>query len=261
MHKKDNIVILGCGFIGMITALSLANRGIKTTIFEKQSIDDLRAIKDERNIAITCKTRKWLILNKIWNLLEPYIASISDVYIVDNKDEESILNLDSKDHSVAIGYMIMSKDLQRILFDLVINNKNIELVTSSPYKDINSEANQATIIFNDKQLVTRLLLVCDGKNSHAMQKYSSYFIKKDYQQKALVFTVSHEKPHENSAVEHFLSSGVFAILPTINQYQSSIVWIENKRNIWKGKKQKEFDELESSLKKKYRKDNNIQEMD
>lgn len=227
MHQEDKIVILGCGFIGMITALSLASRGIKTTIFEKQSMDDLKSIKDSRNIALTHNSQKWLLLNKLWGLLEPYVACIKDVYVIDNKDEESILQLNATSNESAMGYMIMSTDFQRILLDSILSNDNINLICSSHYTDIVSSASSSDIVFNDHTVKANVILVCDGKNSLAMQKYSSYFLQKDYKQTALVFTVSHEKPHENTAVEHFLSSGVFAILPTINQYESSIVWIES----------------------------------
>jgi len=227
MHQEDKIVILGCGFIGMITALSLASRGIKTTIFEKQSMDDLKSIKDSRNIALTHNSQKWLLLNKLWGLLEHYVACIKDVYVIDNKDEESILQLNATSNESAMGYMIMSTDFQRILLDSILSNDNINLICSSSYTDIVSSASSSDIVFNDYTVKANVVLVCDGKNSLAMQKYSSYFLQKDYKQTALVFTVSHEKPHENTAVEHFLSSGVFAILPTINQYESSIVWIES----------------------------------
>jgi 2-octaprenyl-6-methoxyphenol hydroxylase len=37
-------------------------------------------------------------------------------------------------------------------------------------------------------------------------------------------TIKHEKYHEGTAVEHFTTNGVFAILPTKDQNRSSIVW-------------------------------------
>ena len=47
----------------------------------------------------------------------------------------------------------------------------------------------------------------------------------DYAQTALVCTVAHSKPHGDSAQEHFLPSGPFAILPLTGQ-RSSVVWTE-----------------------------------
>ena len=52
----------------------------------------------------------------------------------------------------------------------------------------------------------------------------------DYNQRALVFNISHEKNHNSSAVEYFFPSGPLALLPMKNKKQkmSSVVWtIEN----------------------------------
>ncbi|GAB4164094.1 MAG: hypothetical protein Tsb006_3530 [Rickettsiaceae bacterium] len=69
-----------------------------------------------------------------------------------------------------------------------------------------------------------LLIVCDGSNSLIKQKYFSSEIDKLYSQYAITFIVRHEKPHEGTAVEHFMPSGPFAILPLKDQHLSSIVW-------------------------------------
>jgi len=46
-----------------------------------------------------------------------------------------------------------------------------------------------------------------------------------YRQTAIVTTVRHERPHAGIAVEHFLPSGPFAVLPMTGN-RSSIVWTE-----------------------------------
>ena len=48
-----------------------------------------------------------------------------------------------------------------------------------------------------------------------------------YPQSGIVTTVSHSKPHHGKAVQHFLPSGPFAILP-LKGNRSSIVWSEEK---------------------------------
>jgi 2-octaprenyl-6-methoxyphenol hydroxylase len=69
-----------------------------------------------------------------------------------------------------------------------------------------------------------LLIACDGKNSQAKNLFFSNDIAEDYKQKALTFIVGHERNHEGTAVEHFMPSGPFAILPLKDPYKSSIVW-------------------------------------
>jgi len=47
-----------------------------------------------------------------------------------------------------------------------------------------------------------------------------------YDQKGIVCTVEHERPHEGRAEEHFLPAGPFAILP-LKGNRSSLVWTES----------------------------------
>jgi 2-octaprenyl-6-methoxyphenol hydroxylase len=50
-----------------------------------------------------------------------------------------------------------------------------------------------------------------------------------YDQSAIVGTITHERPHEGRAIEHFLPSGPFALLPLLGN-RSSIVWTEKSEN-------------------------------
>ena len=50
-------------------------------------------------------------------------------------------------------------------------------------------------------------------------------MQKNYQQKAIVFNIKHQKPHQDIAYEKFLRGGPLAILPLKDQHHSSIVWI------------------------------------
>ena len=60
-----------------------------------------------------------------------------------------------------------------------------------------------------------------------------------YPQTALVATVKHERPHGSVAVEHFLPSGPFAILP-LTDNRSSLVWTEREAEAAKLMKSDDF---------------------
>jgi 2-octaprenyl-6-methoxyphenol hydroxylase len=68
------------------------------------------------------------------------------------------------------------------------------------------------------------LIVCDGQNSKVRQYYFFNKIEKAYKQTALTFNITHEKNHENCAIEHFMPLGPFAILPLKEQNSSSVIW-------------------------------------
>jgi 2-octaprenyl-6-methoxyphenol hydroxylase len=75
-----------------------------------------------------------------------------------------------------------------------------------------------------------LLVAADGGRSRLRDLAGITWISWPYRQSGIVATVAHERDHEGRAVEHFLPSGPFAILPLKSGgslgHRSSIVWTE-----------------------------------
>src|SRR5690606_90479 len=59
----------------------------------------------------------------------------------------------------------------------------------------------------------RLLVAADGVRSRLRALAGIRTLNWPYEQMGIVVNVRHERPHEGRAVEHFLPSGPFAILP------------------------------------------------
>ncbi|MCA0425683.1 MAG: FAD-dependent monooxygenase, partial [Proteobacteria bacterium] len=74
-------------------------------------------------------------------------------------------------------------------------------------------------------LRTRLLVAADGRGSRLRSAAGIAYYGWPYHQTAIVGTISHSLPHEGVAVQHFLPSGPFALLPLPGN-RSSIVWSE-----------------------------------
>jgi len=79
------------------------------------------------------------------------------------------------------------------------------------------------------ELKTRLLIACDGVMSRLRDIAGIQTVHWPYDQKGIVCTVEHERPHEGRAEEHFLPAGPFAILP-LKGNRSSLVWTESSRD-------------------------------
>jgi 2-octaprenyl-6-methoxyphenol hydroxylase len=73
-----------------------------------------------------------------------------------------------------------------------------------------------------------LLIAADGKRSPLREAAGIGWVGWSYAQTAIVATVRHARDHEGRAIEHFLPSGPFAILPLPGN-RSSIVWSEDSR--------------------------------
>ena len=59
VNSECNIIILGCGLSGMLTALAFARHGIKTTIIESKSIIDPIFFNDIRTTALTDSSKSF----------------------------------------------------------------------------------------------------------------------------------------------------------------------------------------------------------
>lgn len=221
---KKEIVILGCGLSGMLTALSFAKRNISTTILEYQSIGTINFGLDTRTTALTPSSVSFLNHIDIWPKIEIFASKMLDVYIVDNKAPEMLWLKDVKNND-PLGYIISNNDLKKILLEEVKQNILIEIIDQFDYQKVESQIDQTIIYYqHDKIIQSDLLVVCDGVNSKVRSYYLSNKIEKIYNQTALTFNIRHNKSHENCAVEHFMPLGPFAVLPLKNPHCSSVIW-------------------------------------
>ena len=226
MSNNNNIVILGCGLSGMITALALAKYNICNTIVEAQTTTNPEFFNDIRTTAINASSRNIFEKIGIWQELLELCGPINDIYVVDNKAPEMLhFLIEDTSKNRKMGYLIENTKLKKCLYDLVKQNKFITVLDNIKYQKINNNSDYCELaLSNNIKLVCKLLIACDGKNSRAKNLFFSNDIEEDYKQKALTFIVGHEKNHEGTAVEHFMPTGPFAILPLKDPYKSSIVW-------------------------------------
>lgn len=84
-------------------------------------------------------------------------------------------------------------------------------------------------------LSAALLVACDGFRSRLRELAGIGWVGRRYPQAGIVAVVRHERPHDGVAIQHFLPSGPFAILPLTASadapHRSSIVWTEVERNV------------------------------
>jgi len=223
---QPNITIAGCGLSGMISAIALAKNNIPSTIIERRSSSEQGFFADVRTTALTSSTKKFFEKIGIWEDIFQFVGAINDIYVVDNKSPEMLHFASSElEAGEIMGYLIQNTDFKKALYELVSANKLIKIVEDCSYKiDKNNQAGCVLSLANGTKHACDLLLVCDGRHSEARRHYFSSNVEKDYKQYAMTFIVHHEKPHEGTAVEHFMSTGPFAILPLKDQNRSSIVW-------------------------------------
>ncbi len=229
--KNDiDMLILGSGLSGMLTALAFAQIGIKSIIIETHSLDSSEFFSDLRTTALTPFSREFLEHIGLWQEVETISAPILDIYTVDNKAPQ-ILHFYLKDYnellgnSNHLGYIVENALLKRMLLAAVQKNNLIALIDNCNYRHIKSLEDSNIVQLSNNELINcKLLAICDGHKSKARHYYFCAKIEKYYRQTALTFNIEHEKAHEGTAMEHFMPSGPFAVLPLRTQHHSSVIW-------------------------------------
>jgi 2-octaprenyl-6-methoxyphenol hydroxylase len=96
------------------------------------------------------------------------------------------------------------------------------------------QAIEAEIEGGDR-LSCALVVAADGGRSRLREDAGIGWVAWDYPQSGIVATVGHARDHEGRAVEHFLPSGPFALLPLAPGgplgHRTSIVWTEANENV------------------------------
>eukprot|EP01037_Dinobryon_pediforme_P021431 gene21430-22296_t len=107
----------------------------------------------------------------------------------------------------------------------------VDILPAGGVADFAVQPGHVDIIRTDRPpLSARLLVAAAGVKSRLRDLAGIRTVSWDYGQSGIVTTVTHERPHNGRAEEHFLPAGPFAILPLTDdaegRHRSSLVWTE-----------------------------------
>ena len=132
--KKHNIIIVGCGLVGMTLALSLAKKKIYVTIIEKNKKSKLLNINDFRTSAISQGSSRILSDLNVWDKLENKAQQINSIIVKDGQKNRIDFNSDSISEG-PLGFIIENKVLKEFIFKEVIKSKFIEFTECKYYSN------------------------------------------------------------------------------------------------------------------------------
>ncbi len=230
-----DVVIAGGGFTGQTLALALAGlapKGFRVCLIDAdvaQAEDVTR--QDARALALSAATKNLLSVLRVWPALAPDAQPITSIEITDSPLQAQLrphfLGFDDQLKSGEPGaYLVEHGALARALEAAVANEGAIEIIAPDTVADYSADAFGVTAkLGGGPEIEGRLLVAADGKRSRLRERASIKCVSWSYPQVGIVTTVAHRRPHGGRAVQHFLPTGPFAMLPLTGN-RSSIVWTE-----------------------------------
>lgn len=238
MAKENSydVIIVGGGLVGLLQSILLAQNNIKVLCLDKQDHKiETHSPFYKRTTAISYGSQQLFKLAGLWDKLLPFACSIQKIEVLDGQSP-TLLTLDLDDNQIAqkekgFGWVIENHHIQKVLL------KDLKKLKTATYKSnieaakISNAGNQISVITNNNEVYTASLLIgADGRQSFIRKACGIKAESFNYHQNAIVSIVTHENTHDNLAIEHFRSSGPFAILPMTDnskgKHRSSIVWTE-----------------------------------
>ncbi len=228
-RPQPDILIAGGGSAGLTAALAMKRSAPDLAI----EIVDAKAPggskRDERASAIAAAARRMLEQLGVWQAVAAEAQPILSMEITDSRTSDAVrpifLTFDAR---VADGepfaHMVPNEPLLAALRDAAVA---AGITFTAPDFVVRFAANGHVEIGLGSGATRNaaLLVAADGVRSRLRALAGIKTVSWSYPQTALVATVKHERPHNGVAVEHFLPSGPFAILPLTGN-RSSLVWTE-----------------------------------
>ena len=234
--ERFDVAIAGGGPLGRTLALALgrlAPRGFRIALIDAEPAGVGRnGAGDARSFALSSASKNLLAALDLWPRLAPSVQPIETIEITD-----SALNAALRPHLLGFdnelgengkgAFMVEHGDLVRVLAEAVAAEPAITLHASDRVTGLGSGPFAVEISLGQGgRIAASLLVAADGKRSVLRERAGIKCVGWSYPQVGIVTTVAHERPHHGRAVQHFLPSGPFAILPLTGN-RSSIAWTED----------------------------------
>ncbi len=239
-QPREAIVIAGGGIAGLCLALALKQAlgaGFDVVVADPALQADSR--RDDRAYAVAAAAQAMLRTLGVWDAVAATAQPMTEMIVSDSRNGDAVrpvfLTFDGEvEPGQPFAHMVVSAALIAALTDacraagVVLRGEGVAGFESS-------ESRVSIRLSSGEDLQARLLVAADGARSKLREQAGIGWVGWGYGQSGLVATIGHERPHGGRAVEHFLPSGPFAILPLTDGgrlgHRSSIVWSERDENL------------------------------
>jgi len=243
-HDVFDIVIAGASFAGLALARALSVRSqghLKMAIVDPTDAAPTNARSpaparnqprsDARAFALSASSRYLLERISVWSQLSHAAQSVTHIKITDSSLEAGVRPvLMAWDNLLKSGdpasFIVPAAEVLDALLETVRADKTIVHFRPCSIASIEKSDRHHTVRLSDgRSLSAKLVVAADGQKSPLRNMAGIDVVRWAYDQRGIVTTIAHNKPHHATAVQHFLPSGPFAMLP-LRDNRTCITWSE-----------------------------------
>lgn len=234
--SRYDVVISGASFAGLALACGLAQAlgpDFKIAVIDREAPGAPKA-PDARSYALSAASKHLLDALGVWSDVAADAQAVATIEITDSSLEAGVRPvLLTYDNATSSGepatYILPHDKLLQSLLTAAQRLPSIAILAPAEARDFAvSETGVRVDLADGRQVECALLVAAEGRRSRLREAAGIDVVGWDYPQSGIVTTVRHERPHEARAVQHFLPSGPFAILPLPGN-RACITWTEDRQ--------------------------------
>jgi 2-octaprenyl-6-methoxyphenol hydroxylase len=239
-----DVCVVGSGPVGGTLACGLASAGVSTVVIDRAELPPMAHLAfDGRAYAIAAGSHALLTEAGLWDRLPDPPNPILDIRVTDGRVGRPASRLHLHfDHREAggepFGWMVEARGLRRALNAHMRELPHLRVFAPAEAEVERTRDGAVVRIVGGPAITCRLVIAAEGRNSPLREAAGIPVTRFDYSQTGIVCAISHELPHHDLALEHFLPSGPFAVLPMAPSADaedggalnvSAVVWTERTR--------------------------------
>ena len=232
MAKSYDIIVVGAGMVGALSAILLAKSSLRVALVDKHDGHyDLSVppAYDARVSAISSQSKSLLESAGVWqNLPQGRVTSYDNIVVWDGLGAGYIDFNAGFAAMPELGDLVENIVLSQQLMVQIKNNSNIDLYLDNALESYQlSESGAVVNLLSGDRLDSQVLVAADGASSKLRTENDFETVEWDYGHTAIAATIEIDKTHNNTAWQSFGEEGVLAFLPlpsVDDRHFVSIVW-------------------------------------
>ena len=220
-----DVIIAGGGIAGLTLACALKPTGLRIGVIDRHEPDPFGEAYALRVSAINrASLAVFDDAGALRRMRQMRVSPFTEMHVWDSTGVGEI-HFDAAELGIdALGYIIENAVIQLALLDIVKQSDTIDWLCPARIESLSVDAELKRVqLLDGDELSAPLLVGADGSRSGVRTAMGVEFVRRSYQQRAIVCTVATEEAHRQTAWQCFLPSGPLAFLP-LSDGTCSIVW-------------------------------------